>query len=243
MEGLENFIFSIEDFSNQKASKKIDFFIYFLQVEKEIVGVTPKEIEDCFNTLHITPYSNIPAYLSRQSKIKNKKFLKKGSKYYLERSYRKELEQNFGNIILPNPDESKFLPLGLFKETRGYIERIAEQTINCYDLGLYDACSVLSRKLIEILIIETFEKYGVEESIKNSEGNFYFLSDLITELLKEPDWNLSRNTKKALPEIKKIGDLSAHNRRYFSRQHDIDRVRDSFRIVVEELIHLIDFKK
>ena len=38
-----------------------------------------------------------------------------------------------------------------------------------------------------------------------------------------------------------MGDLSAHNRRYFSKKPDVDKLKDDLRIVVEELIHIIDY--
>jgi hypothetical protein len=41
--------------------------------------------------------------------------------------------------------------------------------------------------------------------------------------------------------IKKIGDLSAHNRRYTAKKQDIEKIKDDIRIVIEELTHLIDY--
>ena len=243
MNKLDTFILYIEDFLNLPSSKKIDFFAYYLQIQIKNDGVTSKEIESCFEVLHIPPYSNIPSYLSNNSKGKGRKFIKnKNGKYYLERSFKESIDKQFGKIPMPNASASKYLPFEIFNDTRGYIQQIAEQTINSYDLGLFDACSVLTRKLLEVLIIECFERYKIDSLIKKQDGCFFYLSDLITELLKEPKWNISRNAKQSLPKIKKIGDLSAHNRRYFARKNDVDLIRDDLRIVLEELIHLIDYK-
>jgi len=38
-----------------------------------------------------------------------------------------------------------------------------------------------------------------------------------------------------------MGDLSAHNRRYIARKNDLDKLKDDLRIVLEELIHIIDY--
>ena len=38
-----------------------------------------------------------------------------------------------------------------------------------------------------------------------------------------------------------MGDLSAHNRRYIARKIDLDKLKDDLRIVLEELIHIIDY--
>lgn len=77
----------------------------------------------------------------------------------------------------------------------------------------------MMRKLIETLIIELFEFEGISEKIKNKDGYFLYLSDLIDKLQSEKKWNLSRNTQQSLPNIKKYGDLSAHNRRFSSKKN------------------------
>lgn len=107
-------------------------------------------------------------------------------------------------------------------------------------ITVYDASLVLLRKLIETLIIELFEKHKEQDKIKDPKTqNFYFLSDLISCLLAETRlWSISRNAQKALPEIKKYGDLSAHNRRFNARKPDLDKLKSDIRIIIEELVHL-----
>jgi len=242
LKGLDSYILKIEGFIDLTSAKKIDFFAYFCLIESKYDGVIYKDIESCFHYLHLQPYSNISGYLSTNSKGRKSKYIKSDGKYFLQRHYKEELDSQFGKVPLPPTDDSKYLPFELFDDTRGYVQKIAEQAINSYDLGLYDACSVLTRKLVEVLIIEVFERHNIENSIKKADGSFYYLSDLISELNKEPKWNLGRNTKNSLPKIKKTGDLSAHNRRYFARQQDVDKIKDDLRIVIEELIHIIDYK-
>jgi len=53
-------------------------------------------------------------------------------------------------------------------------------------------------------------------------------------------WNLSRNSKHALPRLKNIGDLSAHSRRYIAHRKDIDTHIDDLRVIVQELVYLAD---
>lgn len=239
---LEMFIGKIENFESLKASNQIDYFAYYLLIEKKNDGFVAKEISDCFDKLHLHPYSNIPSYLSSNLRGKNKKFIRKNeNRYYIVRTYKALLDQMIRGTLLPSRVTSEFFPIELFDSTRGYLQALANQTLACYNEGIFDGCSVLSRKLVEILIIECFERSGVESLIKKSDGLFYYLSDLITEFLKEPKWNIGRNAKSGLPKIKKIGDLSAHNRRYLARKPDLDKVKDDFRIVVEELIHTIDY--
>ena len=231
-----------EDFENLSSSNQIDYFVYFFLIERKNDGIVAKDIFDCFESLHLQPYSNIHSYLSSKTKGKNKKYLKKGSKYYLQRTFKKELDDKIGIPKLSSNVHSDFFPIELFNKTRGYLKNVANQALASYNKGIYDGCSVLTRKLIEILIIECFERHGVDSLIKNSDGNFYFLSDLITGFLKEPAWNITRNAKRSLPKIKNIGDKSAHNRRYIARKNDLDGIKEDVRTVIEELIHLIDYE-
>jgi len=59
---------------------------------------------------------------------------------------------------------------------------------------------------------------------------------LISAALKEPTWNLTRNTKAALPRLRDVGHPSAHSRRYNARKSDIEKVQPECRVAVEELL-------
>jgi hypothetical protein len=136
----------------------------------------------------------------------------------------------------------KFFTLEIVKGTRPYIEKVALQACGCYDLGWYDGAAVMARRLLETLIIELYEGKKLDQKIKKPDGTFHYLSGLIVVLLSELSFNLGRNTKKALPLLKNLGDQSAHSRRYTARQQDLDSVKRELRITIEELVHLTGFK-
>src|SRR5581483_8121615 len=98
--------------------------------------------------------------------------------------------------------------MSLVRGTRGYIEKVSNQINGAYENGWYDACAVMLRRLIETLIIETFEHHNIANKIQNQAGDFVYLRDLIDRTLAETSWNLSRNTKQALPKLKDVGDKS-----------------------------------
>ncbi|MFD2937861.1 hypothetical protein [Spirosoma flavum] len=137
----------------------------------------------------------------------------------------------------------QFFPFELVEGTRGYIENVAKQSILSYQNGLYDSCLVMVRKLIETLIIEAFEVHKIESNIKSNDGFYFYLSDLISILLSEAAWTITRNSQQSFPKIKKFADLSAHNRRFNAKKNDIDQIKDDIRIVIEELVHLAKFDK
>jgi len=142
-----------------------------------------------------------------------------------------------------NLESEQVISFLLIHSTRGYIEKVVNQINGCYEYGWFDGCAVMIRRLVETLIIETYEKHGISHKIKNSSsGDFYYLSDQIECILNETTWNLGRNAKAALPKLKNIGDLSAHSRRYNANKQDIDKIIGDLRIVVEELVYLSGLK-
>lgn len=159
----------------------------------------------------------------------------------------KNLHSEIIKVLRP-PDEGfraeseKIVPASVVRGTRGYIEKIANQINGCYEKGWYDACAVMIRRLIETLLVEAFESKKIEAKIKNPQGDFLFLEELIDKALSETAWNLSRNTKRALPRLKKVGDLSAHSRRYNAHYKDIEAIIDDVRIVVQEFVYLASLK-
>jgi len=142
----------------------------------------------------------------------------------------------------PSPDDAVVI-FSLVRNTRGYIERVVHQINGAYASGWYDACAVMIRRLVETLIIESFEKHGISDKIKGASGDFLFLRDLITVTLAERSWNLSRNTRQALPRLKDVGDLSAHSRRYIAQRKDIDKLVRDLRVIIQELVTVAELKR
>lgn len=140
------------------------------------------------------------------------------------------------------PDSEQVLPFSVVRGSRGYIEKVVNQINGCYENSWFDGCAVMIRRLVETLIIEVFEQHGIAHKIKNSNGDFFYLSDLINRTLSETTWNLGRNTKRSLPKLKDIGDRSAHSRRFIAHRQDVDRIIPDLRIVVQELIYLANLK-
>ena len=139
-------------------------------------------------------------------------------------------------------DKQLVIPFSVVRGTRGYIESVVNQINGCYENGWNDAAAVMIRRLLETLIIETFEHHKIAAKIQNSAGDFFYLRDLIGRCLKETAWNLTRNCKSAMPRLKDVGDKSAHSRRYNAHRGDIAPLAGDLRLVVQELIYLAGLK-
>jgi hypothetical protein len=137
----------------------------------------------------------------------------------------------------PNPGNELF-PLALItKAKRGYLITITSQMNGCFRQGWYDACAVMMRRLVELVVIEAFEHQGMAVKVKDANGNYLQLSGLIDRALVEPSFRLSRNSRTNLPKLRDLGHQSAHGRYFTAQEADITKLEGSVRIVVEEFLN------
>jgi hypothetical protein len=239
---LEDYIERIDGFLSLKSSEQIPYLGYFLIVHQGLSSFGAKDIDSCFIKLHLPSYSNISAFLSKEKQAKRVLKNKSGG-YTLSKITSDEIAANIGEVKVKKPSTDLF-PLELLDNTRAYLTKTAKQAVLCYDYQLYGACLVMIRRLLETLIIELFERHNIKDQIQDANGNYLFCADLIDKLLSEKKiWTIGRNSVKVLPEIKSKGDLSAHNRRFNATKSDIDAIKSGLRIIVEELVHLIDYEQ
>lgn len=160
----------------------------------------------------------------------------------------KAIHADLVELVLP-PEEGKtsmqqlVIPMSVVRSTRGYIERTCNQINGSYENGLYDACAVMVRHLLEILIEEAFEGRQLHGTIEDSKGNLLRLGDLVDRTIAEKSWNLSDKSRRGLERLKNIGDFSAHVRRYNAHRQDIDNVTPDLRVVSQELLCIAGLKK
>ena len=208
--------------------------VAFKKLNIQLQNFDDKAIKDALSKIK----TDIDIYFNPKGKAKEKGEAKK------------EINFLFQTLINPaitispthTPTDDLF-PIELVRETRGYIERIGEQACGSYDQGWYDSAAVMIRRLLEILIIESFEANGITSKIQKPDGTFYYLQDLVTLTLNETSWTLGRNVKKGLPNLREIGNQSAHGRRYIARKTDLDNVKKELRLTIEELVILSKLRK
>ena len=136
-------------------------------------------------------------------------------------------------------EEAGVFPLVKLNQTnRGYLVAVGRQMNGCYASSWYDGCAVMMRRLLESSIIEAFEARKIDTKIKDPKtGDFLQLTGLVNAALAEPSWNLPRNVKKELGNLKDLGHKSAHNRYYLAAKTDIDRHAGVYREAVEAFLH------
>jgi hypothetical protein len=164
----------------------------------------------------------------------------RGDAWRLHPTTRRQLDLEHGPLVQvrpPPPDSDSVIPRALVS-ARGYLEKVVFQLNASYALQLYDCCAVMCRRTVETLLIEVYEHAGRAGDVKGADGHFLMLNGLLEYFEKDKAFHPSRNALQGLRDFKKLGDLSAHNRRFNARKEDIDRVRDGVRVTVEELAHL-----
>ena len=144
-----------------------------------------------------------------------------------------KIEQNQSII----PDE-------LYSGTRGYIEKISMQINASYEKNLYDCCAVMLRRLMEVLLVLSFQKNGVEDLIMDK-GNLYHVSldKMINIASSCSELSLSASTKKDMHTIKDLGNYSAHRIWYNCTKKDIEPNIMKYRAIIEELMYKSGIKE
>lgn len=159
----------------------------------------------------------------------------------------RQLDERYGRLLKTvvkksvAPDGS-LIPRDIFVEAgRGYLTKVVDQVNGCYDDGHYDGCAVMGRRLMETLLIEAYVQAGRALFVKDSQGSFLTLEGLIGKVISDSHLPLSRDTKRLLPEIKRLGDQSAHNPRFNARRVEIDALKHGLRVAAEELLNLCNY--
>ena len=129
------------------------------------------------------------------------------------------------------------LPSALFQGTRGYVESLSRQINASYDHNIFDGCAVLMRRLLEILLIHSYENLGIESEIKDSNDNYKMLNHIVTNAKANNKLSLSRNTKDAIDDFRVVGNFSAHKIFYNAKRKDISKISSEYRAAIEELLY------
>ena len=164
----------------------------------------------------------------------------KGASFRIKPSVLRELNDTYTSISGRRelPKSNSLIEISSFEDTRGYIVKVVKQINLSYDYSLYNCCAVMIRRLLETLVIETYEKLGRADELKGRDGHFLMFSGLINILENDASLNIGRQSMAGLKSFKLTADSSAHNRRFNASRKDIDDKIDGIRLAVSELRQL-----
>lgn len=218
---------------------KIEYLAYFHAENKVAYEFT---LEESDNWLALCGFSK-PNRSRLKSRIKSYTGIVKGKnqdRFMLASKRFLELKTLIGPIETANQEVlvvDGVLPSDIFGIDRKYIQQLGRQINACYDQNIFDGCAVLMRRLFEILLIHTFEKFSIDGLIRDPMGNFIMLSEIVKVAKTRTDLSLSRNTIDGLDSFRDIGNFAAHKIFFTTRKSDIDSIRINYRAMIEELLY------
>lgn len=101
------------------------------------------------------------------------------------------------------------LPDALVNNTRGYIISLSQQINASYNNNIFDGCAILMRRLLEILLIHSYEAIGKLDDIKTDSG-FNNLSYIINSTLSNKPFNLHKDSEEIIDTFRVLGNFAAH---------------------------------
>jgi hypothetical protein len=177
---------------------------------------------------------------------KSGKVTENGSGFALKTLARSQIREQLRPILGPSrpkvDQELGYLPRPVWINTRGYIEKICRQLNGCFHFEYYDGAAVLARRLLETLLIESYETLKRADEIRDKDGNYQMLSHIAAAAVGDKGLSLGRDAKKAVVAIKEFGDRSAHNRRFNATKPDLEKIQSAVRCVVDELINVAELR-
>lgn len=229
----------------EKLSKKelaITFIWYHYVVNES--DITLSEINNYFTDNDLPKYN--PTYLKQD--LRASKNITKGERPNSYKPVRKcidELNDKY-HFVLSRTEEiisdDTILPDILLDSTRGYIQSLGKQINSSYNNNIFDGCAVLMRRLLEILLIHSYEEVGKIASISDGDG-IKNLSYIINYTVSNKPFKLSKDSIDTLDDFRQLGNFSAHRIQYNAKRKDIDNIKLKFRMTIEELLYASNIKK
>jgi hypothetical protein len=239
---LDDFCEFVKKSSRTNAEKALAVLWYFDHKQPGIAK-SAGQLTKVLGDHHIgTPNQTALAEAIRKTKFANES--KNG--FSLKSGSRKMIREWLPDLdgIQPAMDHaSGYLPESIWKNTRGYIEEVCRELNGSFQHAYYNAAAVMLRRLLETLIIESYEHLNREIEIKDGGGNYLMLSDLAERACGENGHkgiNLGRDSKKALKDARSIGNWAAHARRFLAHAGDLTKLQVGMRLLVQELIQTAD---
>lgn len=136
------------------------------------------------------------------------------------------------------------LPNALFEGLLPNFQSLCKQINASYEGNLYDCTAVLMRRLLECLLVLSFQKAGIESEIMDKNCNYHIsLDGIIKNASQNSVLALSANTKKDMALFKDLGNYSAHKIWYNCTQQDIKPHILKYRVVIEDLLYKSGMKQ
>lgn len=135
------------------------------------------------------------------------------------------------------------LPDTLLLDMPEYMKRLSQQINASFEAKLYDCTAVIMRRLLEILLVLSYQNNGIEAEIMDSNGRHHLTLDkIIRNAEQNSTLALSANSKTDMGIFKELGNYSAHKIWYNCTYQDIQKHILKYRVLIEELLYKAGIK-
>ncbi|WP_028574630.1 hypothetical protein [Desulfonatronovibrio hydrogenovorans] len=227
------------DLESKTELQKSLYLSYYLLKDRGRSAVSVADLTALFEELHFSrPNQSRLAKRMRQERA----FVNGGSpgSFKIHATKLREIQSQLPTVGSKSEEilhDEEVLPESLYRSTRGYIEKLADQINASYESNIFDGCAVLMRRLLEICLILSYEKLGIASEIKDSDGNYKLLQAIVSNASVNQTLALSRNTKTCLEIFRTLGNFSAHKIHYNAKRADLQAVKQDYRACIEELLY------
>ncbi|MFV2053489.1 hypothetical protein [Aliiroseovarius sp. YM-037] len=229
--------------STAQEIERIELLAFYLLRREEKSEVELTSVIEANAKLHY-PRPN----LSRLSKkiASSRRFIKASEKRLvkLHASTLKELDAEYPELSKKSEEiisGDLIIPSTIYASCPSYLSRLADQINASFENNIFDGCAVLMRRLFEVLIILSYRKLGIENTILTNDGTHKKLEAIVNDAKTNSTLKLSRNTKSRLEAYRNLGNFSAHRIEFNARRGDIDKIALDYRASIEELLSKAGF--
>lgn len=133
--------------------------------------------------------------------------------------------------------DGTILPSSIFENLSPNIQSLCKQINASYENNLFDCTAVMMRRLLEGLLVLSYQNLDAEKEITEKSGWHSTLDKIIRNAEQNAKLALSANTRKDMALFKDLGNYSAHKICYNSTQQDIKPHILKYRVIIEELMY------
>lgn len=127
------------------------------------------------------------------------------------------------------------IPNDLISPASDRIRSLAWQVNNAYKMETFDACSLMMRRLLNVLIILMYKKHNSAKRLKS--GKYYLTLEQVVEDIKRYNpFGVSLHTIKEMEEFASICDNSVHGLFDNCTQEDIDKNQSLYRFILFDIL-------
>jgi len=239
---LEKFINDTNLFSKTELDKLL-YLTYFYQSTANINSFSIKEVLSWFAAAHFAAPNTTRL---KRNLTSSRNFVKQsGDNFKIHAKALQRLKNELSTILQNSEisDNGTILPPELYDCGSTFIKNISQQINISYENKAYDGCAVLMRRLLEVLLILSYQYLKIDQVIKDNDNNYFLLEKIVNNAKSNSILKLSRKAKSSIDVFRELGNFSAHSIFYSCKKSYIEQVIPDFRLTIEELLYKSSLKK